>query len=316
MEFFQQAHGWLDHRQNAHVALVTVVQTSGSVPRHVGTRMVVDAEGATCQTVGGGRVEAAVVELASQVARGTAADQVVSHHLVRDLAMCCGGSMTFLVTKLAGSDSLAEIAEQLRSRQPLELSSQVDLGLRRLPAHDGPTAPSWDGDVFHQVLWPAERAVLFGAGHVARALVPLLLATDFEVIVCDDNELGALEQVENLVDHTVPSFEPFDVERSVGPLGETDFALILTRDHAIDQRLVEKLLTNERLGYVGLIGSLGKIGRFRKRLAAKQSISESQWLRLVAPIGLDISAETPAEIAVSICAELVSKRAALRRGRS
>ena len=113
-------------------------------------------------------------------------------------------------------------------------------------------------------------------------------------------------------------FETFDaaeVERALGAFGPDDYVLVLTRDHAIDQKLLEYLIARDAIGYLGMIGSRGKVGRFRKRLVAKGLVGDqagdARWARLSAPIGLDIGAETPDEIAIAIAAELVARR---RRG--
>ncbi|MCH8819582.1 MAG: XdhC family protein [Acidobacteria bacterium] len=154
---------------------------------------------------------------------------------------------------------------------------------------------------------PAPRVLLFGCGHLARAIGPMAEGLGFEVVLCDDNATGAIDQIPAWATQVVPSFSLRDVEKSLNRLGPRDYVLILTRDHAIDQRIVEETL--ERVAdfdYVGLIGSLGKVGRFRKRVLAKGAVSEEQWQGLRAPIGLDICAETPQEIAVSIMAELIA----------
>lgn len=292
-------------------ALAVVVATRGSVPRHPGSVMVVGPDGALTGTVGGGRIELEVTRAGVEVAAGGAA-RVVSHHLVRDLAMCCGGSMDVLVVPLAPAiDALRDAAARWRRREPLALS----IGLGGVSV-TGETpvgrAPRWDGETLALPVWPTERVILFGAGHVARAIGPLAARVGFEVAVCDDDETGALEAPLEWADHLVDSFDLPDVRRGLGDLGAGDFVLILTRDHAIDQRLVETLIGLESITYVGLIGSLGKIGRFRKRVFAKGLGGEETWARLRAPIGLDIAAETPDEIAVSVVAELIAERAALR----
>lgn len=135
----------------------------------------------------------------------------------------------------------------------------------------------------------------------------------FEVVVCDDNETSAVEERPPWADLMVESFALRDIESSIGRLGAGDYLLVLTRDHAIDQRIIEATMPRvAEFEYLGLIGSRGKIGRFRKRVLAKEIVDEEQWQKLRAPIGLDIGAETPAEIAVSILAELVTIR---NRGR-
>ena len=155
-----------------------------------------------------------------------------------------------------------------------------------------------------------ERALVFGAGHVGRALAPMLAALGFAVVVCDDDDTGALASPVAGASQHIDSFAVADVERVLGPLGPGDYAFIVTRDHAVDERLLCELLARP-LTYLGMIGSRGKVGRFQKRLAAR-GIGPERWRDVHAPIGLDLGAETPAEIAVAIAAELVG----LRRGRA
>jgi len=152
----------------------------------------------------------------------------------------------------------------------------------------------------------ARRATVAGG---ALALGPLLPPLGYEVVVCDDGDTGALDAPPPWAAQVVESFAIADVERALGPLGEADHCFIITRDHAVDQRLLEELIVKP-LGYLGMIGSRGKVGRFHKRLAAR-GVDLSRWPALRAPIGLDLGAETPEEIAIAIAAELVALR---RRG--
>src|SRR5689334_9290982 len=94
-------------REQGPQALVTVLHTSGSTPRHAGARMVVGADGKVFGTIGGGRVELEATRHAEEVARGAPARRE-RHHLVRDLAMCCGGTMDLYVQPVAPSvDAIA-----------------------------------------------------------------------------------------------------------------------------------------------------------------------------------------------------------------
>jgi xanthine dehydrogenase accessory factor len=95
----------------------------------------------------------------------------------------------------------------------------------------------------------------------------------------------------------------------LGRLGENDFAIIFTRDHAIDSRILEHLLPRLELSYLGMIGSANKVERFKRRLEAKGIATPDRWARLRSPIGLRIGAESPAEIAISVLAELIRTRA-------
>ena len=166
--------------------------------------------------------------------------------------------------------------------------------------------------LFHHPLLSPARVILFGSGHVARAIAPIAASVGFAVAVCDEHGVGieALPGARWLVE----SSELVDIEREIGPLGSSDYAVIVTRDHAVDQRILERLLPREDLAYLGMIGSRGKVARFRKRLEAKGIATDARWARLHAPIGLDIRAETPEEIAVAVVAQLIDVRQQTRRG--
>jgi len=274
--------------------------------------MVVGADASSFGTIGGGRVELEAARAGAEVAAGAPA-RLVRHHLVRDLAMCCGGSMDVLVQPVAPSARAIEGAVELAARRcPGVLVSDLGgaaMSVEERPAH-GQRRPALDGQRFAEPILPPDRVILFGSGHVARALGPVLARLGFELAVCDDNETGALDDAPPWAKRTVDSFDLPDVEKALGPIGFCDYLIITTRDHAIDQRILEQALGHPALGdlaYLGLIGSQGKIGRFRKRLEAK-GVPAERWQKLRAPIGLDIAAETPAEIAISVAAELIRLR--------
>ncbi len=296
-------------------ALVTVIHTAGSTPRHAGAMMVVDADGEMVGTIGGGRVEMEAVAAGVAVAGGAPPTRV-RHHLVRDLAMCCGGTMDLYVQPIAPSaDVLDRALSQWRARRPGRLIIRLDgapMELEEIAEPGQRPRPQLDGERFVEPIWPTDRILLFGLGHVARATGPVLAGLGFEVVVCDDNETGTLDAAAPAwAARSVASFELRDVAREVGPLGPGDYIIILTRDHAVDLQILEQALVHESLPaltYLGLIASRGKLGRFHKRLVAKGVATPERWARLRAPIGLDIAAETPAEIAISVAAELIQVR--------
>ena len=298
------------------VALATVTGASGSTPRHLGARMVVTADGEQWGTIGGGRIEQLVVDAAREVAAG-GEPRVIRQHLVRDLAMCCGGSMELALTPAAPSrDVLVALAAPPRGQVLVTPLDGGPLGLRAPREGDPrPHQPAVIDEALVERVGADERAIVFGLGHVARCVGPLLDSLGFQVVVCDDGETGATAERPAWASQLVESFEIAEVERTVGGFSVLDHVLIVTRDHAIDQRLLEGLITRDDLGYLGMIGSRGKVGRFRKRLEARGLLDgeagEVRWARLAAPIGLDLGAETPEEIAVAIAAELVARR---RRG--
>jgi xanthine dehydrogenase accessory factor len=291
------------------VAIATVVGATGSTPRHLGARMAIADDGEQWGTIGGGRVEAAVVAAAREVAAG-GAPRVERHHLVRDLAMCCGGSMEIAIASGAASrDALAAARPGAMLITPVDARA---LAARPPQGGDPPLhRPAIVDGALVERLAGRERAIVFGLGHVGRVLGPLLRDLGFAVVACDDNELGVLDREPTWAAEVVHSFALDEIERRIGALGADDYVLIVTRDHAIDQQLLEMLLPRAELAYLGMIGSRGKLGRFKKRLDAKGIGDDAAWARLRSPIGLDVGAETPEEIAVAIAAELVAVR---RRG--
>jgi xanthine dehydrogenase accessory factor len=310
-DVFTQALRALDGGRG--VAIACVIGAHGSTPRHLGARMAVADDGEQWGTVGGGRIEQLVVAAAREVAAG-AAPRVVRQHLVRDLAMCCGGSMEVVVTPAAGSR--AALAALAGDRTPRILATPLDgspLVIRAPgPGDPRPHHPVARDGVLLERLGAAERAIVLGLGHVARHLGPLLAGVGFSVVVCDDGETGATDVAAPWASEVIESFDVAEIERRVGGFSVDDFVLIVTRDHAIDLRLLEQLFVHDELGYLGMIGSRGKVGRFRKRLEVRGlvdgELGAARWARLRAPVGLNVGAETPEEIAIAIAAELIAVR--------
>jgi xanthine dehydrogenase accessory factor len=157
-------------------------------------------------------------------------------------------------------------------------------------------------------LIPAPNLIVCGGGHIGCALMPLLRPLGFTPILVEDLEdLGNRQRFPD-AEQIIDSFAVSDWKGV--PLDERSYAVIVTRDHQQDQALLEQLLAH-RLAYLGLIGSQRKVMMFRQRLLNK-GFSAEQLERVHAPIGLPIGAQTPAEIAVAIAAQLIQVRAARR----
>jgi len=272
--------------------------------------MLVGPDGECTGTIGGGSVEKEVTEIAAQVARGELAGQRVVRHLTRDLAMCCGGSMEFWIDSIDGHrEVFAEVLRRQAASESSLVVTELSSGDKRVESPGGSGRSKIDGEHFYERIDGRKRAVLFGLGHVTRALAPLARSVGFEIVVCDDNETSQLEAAPSFADQVVASFDARDVEAQIRGFTRRDYVLILTRDHAEDERILGQLLPRaHELGYLGMIGSRGKVGRFRKRLFARGIATEDNWSLLHAPIGFNICAETPEEIAVSVVAELIAIR--------
>lgn len=159
-------------------------------------------------------------------------------------------------------------------------------------------------EAFIEPLDPAEPLVIYGAGHVGRAVARMAAPLGFQISLIDDRPewldaeglpagVSVLEQdPRRAVPHTAR--------------GARSLHLIVTHDHALDQELVEALI-GEDVGWLGMIGSRTKVDRFLLRLRAA-GVPAERLRRLRAPVGLDLGGERPEEIALSVCAELVARR--------
>jgi xanthine dehydrogenase accessory factor len=160
-------------------------------------------------------------------------------------------------------------------------------------------------EVFVEPIEVVPRLVLCGAGHVAQATAPLARSIGFEVVVVDERE--ELNTPERFVGCGLELQDPSSWLRR-NPLGERDWLLILTHDHALDEQVLEVAL-GQAPHYVGLVGSRRKTLMITSRVVERLGAVALD--RVYAPVGLDLGALGPAEVAVAIAAELV----ALRRGK-
>lgn len=159
-------------------------------------------------------------------------------------------------------------------------------------------------EVSVEVFVPARRLVIFGAGHVAQELARVAAPLGFEIHVVDDREDWASPT--RFPQGTLhDDFMMFKGRSPALTLEADDLCVVMTAEHATDQKLMEALLADTPVAYVGLMGSKTKIAKFRQRLKAR-GISDRVMERMKAPVGVDIKAETPYEIALSIAAELVA----------
>lgn len=168
-----------------------------------------------------------------------------------------------------------------------------------------------DADFLVEQHLPRESVYLFGGGHVAQKIAHIAHFTGFRVGVIDDRpEFANAERFpEAELILTPPDFEKlFELpELAASSMGESDYLLIMTRGHAFDGDILEQALRT-KAGYIGMIGSRAKRETTYRKLEA-ESFGESDFKRVHCPIGIDIGAQTPEEIAISVTAELVMHRA-------
>ncbi len=316
------------------VALVTVAASKGSVPRGAGARMAVFANGSATGSVGGGAVEHAARAFAQETVAGGA--RLKRYGLTRDdaagLGMICGGDVTLLFQPLLPGLGAAEAVSEavcaaLAERRPCWLAQEVlpdGRALMGLYGKDGllagdrldpepalaarPILETGARIRFTDPVSRAGRALIFGGGHVSRALTPILAGVGFSVFVYDDRpEFADIARFPGADGAAVVDFSDLKREVNVTP---DDFAVIVTRGHQADYEVLRQVLP-AGAAYLGMIGSRAKVRATLDRLC-DDGYDPEEIARVCAPIGLPIGAQTPEEIAVSIAAEMILRRSQLR----
>lgn len=241
------------HRDGAAGVVATVVSVGGSTPRSAGAKMIVYPDGRALGTIGGGAIEADVIDRARLLVESREAS-LLSFDLDGDVGMACGGRM----------------------------------------------------DVFLEPIAGAPVVTVMGGGHVGQAVANVAKRAGFRVTVVDDRpEVVSAERFPSADLRLVGGVELLGGSLSIN---ESSFVVVVTRGHRFDKEWV-RAVVNLRPAYIGMIGSAEKVrGTFDE--LAREGVAGSVLERIHAPIGLDIGAETPDEIAVSVVAEII----AVRRG--
>ena len=327
-------------------ALVTLVERLGSAPRAAGAQMLVRRDGSIAGTIGGGLLEATMMREAEEAiaAGGSHVSAVeLTGQSVAGSTMICGGHAAVLVAFVPAGDVdlralLGALARARADGRAAWLCTffvaqpgptEVSYGLLQDgadPLGQAPCAPAElhalagkiavhgsaelpDGrSVSVEALLPPTMAVICGAGHVARALAPVAAAVGFDVVVLDDRpEFAAAERFPG--PSRVVLLESFKDAFAGLTITPRSFVVIVTRGHAHDFSVLEQALRTEA-GYIGLMGSASKREKIFRALTA-DGFSSADLERGFSPIGIAIAAETPAELAVSITAELIRVRVAM-----
>jgi len=211
------------------------------------------------------------------------------------------------VVRTAGSTPRKAVANMLIAEATESLRDQGPRLVRRHLTRDLAMCCGGEMEAFIEPLGHRDTLVLAGAGHINAALAPVALALGFDVVIADDlEEYATAERFPGA--RCALTFEP--KEWGV-PLDASAYVVVATRDHSVDQEILEKLAAlGAAPAYLGVVGSQAKLLRFKKRLEAR-GVDEGWVARVRGPIGVDVGAETPAEIAVAVAAELIAVR---RRG--
>lgn len=308
----ETALAWLD--EGRRVALATVAKTWGSAPRRAGSQLVVDGEMRFEGSISGGCVEGAVITEAME-AMADGRCRMLSFGVSDDdafaVGLACGGEIAVMVEPLgigAGPtrDEIAALVAARAAREAVIREVETETWARRLVPASGDAAlkdrSGLEGALFREVHNPPLRLALIGAVHIAQPLVAMARMAGYDPVLCDPRDSFAAASrfpgerfLDGWPDEALRAWAP-DARSAV---------VTLSHDPKIDTPALTVALRSEAF-YVGALGSPRTHG---KRVAALRDLgfSEAEIGRLHAPVGLDIGAANPAEIALSIMAEMTER---------
>ncbi|HUA39078.1 MAG TPA: XdhC family protein [Candidatus Sulfopaludibacter sp.] len=324
--FYEQLAAALAENQPFALALISGVK--GSSPQRIGAKALFFSDGRIVGTLGGGCLEAEVHARAKRALKTGAAstfEMLLDHDFGWDDGLICGGSVSGLILPRAAE--AADLWRQLAAvTEPVRWGVKRDFSISLCPKtsdeyrvtgdaapfsrdtrHVPPaTASDW---LYQEIVSPSPAFWIAGSGHVAQAVAPLARQLEFDVTVFDDRPGLANRR-----------FFPEAVRLRVGGWHELlkepmpkqpAFGLIVTRGHQHDALVLTEWIQRPFV-FLGMIGSRRKARIIREQFL-KQNIATAEQLdRIACPVGLDIDARSTPEIAVSVLAQYIEKRAALR----
>jgi xanthine dehydrogenase accessory factor len=302
-------------------ALVTICSVAGSAPREAGTRMLVWKDGQH-GTVGGGNLEFTIADQARKLLAADAAYRFQSYPLGPLLGQCCGGRVGVLLERIDAASAVwldaigaAEvaghpyaihtsllkcgIARRIDNLHGVATLVDATVPVRLTGPGGKPVNPAEKFDATGLVIVervdPRPLLVMFGAGHVGKALATIVAALPFRLAWYDNrDELGGSEV-------TIAD----DLVAQVAAAPRDTLFLVFTQSHAVDYDLTRAILGRGDFRYCGLIGSATKRARFEKRLIA-DGIARAMLSRLVCPIGsIGLTSKAPEVLAIAVAAELL-----------
>lgn len=307
------------HRSGRKVAVATVIETWGSAPRAAGAMLVIDDAGDMAGSVSGGCVEGAVLVEAIEALTDGAA-RVLTYGVGDEdafaVGLACGGTIRVLVEPVGGAMSVAHLEQIVAARAAkTPVAYVVDLeGAARTVVSDGHadrfrldrSGVEEDGRTFVAIHNPPLRMVVVGAVHIAQALVGMARACGFAPVIIDPR--GAFGSAARFPGETIIADWPDEAMDALAPDARTA-VVTLTHDPKLDDPAILATLRTKAF----YLGCLGSKRTHAKRVARLEDagVAAEQIARIHAPVGLDLGGRQPAEIAVSVMAQVIEK---LRKG--
>lgn len=287
-------------------ALALIAGTKGSSPQRAGAKAIFFADGTILGTLGGGCLEAEVQSRAlTALKTGQPAEfaMVLDHDFGWDDGLICGGSVNGVI--LPNAERAQTLWRELASATaPICWGVKKDFSIALATHHSSlVTSSEW---LYQETVSPPVELWIAGSGHVAQAVVPLALQLDFAVTIFDDRP--------DLANHTI--FPPATKLKVGGwhellkipPPTAPAFGLVVTRGHQHDALVLSEWIRFP-FAFLGMIGSRRKARIMREQFIQQKIATPEQFDRIACPVGLDIAAIGTHEIAVSVIAQLIQKRA-------
>lgn len=303
-QVLEQARDWFAGGRK--VWIVTVIETWGSAPRPPGALLAMRDDGLVVGSVSGGCVEDDLIE---RVRTGERVDRpsLIIYGISKDEAarfgLPCGGTLRLVQEPLQDVNWIEQILDRTARHGLVARTLNVDSGQWSIEQASRDDAFTFDGHVMRSVFGPRWRMLIIGAGQLSRVLAQMAQALDFEVICCDPREeyhltwdIEGTQFTKEMPDDVVLSLE----------LDPHSAVVAVTHDPKLDDLVLLEALKSPAF-YVGALGSRANTAARKERLALFD-LTPQEIGRLHGPIGLDIGSKTPAEIAISILAEIVAVR--------
>ncbi|MFZ6844256.1 XdhC family protein [Undibacterium sp. RuTC16W] len=285
--------------------LVTVIKTWGSSPRPEGAMLTICEDGQVVGSVSGGCIEDDLIERVRNEGIQRTLPDIVTYGITADEAhrfgLPCGGTIQLALEPLSPQSRIAELLERLGAHQLVARRLDLQTGEVRLDQASSGMSLQVSATALTTIHGPRWRLLIIGAGQLSRFLASIAVGMDYHVTVCDPREEYRTGwQVDGVqVVHAMPDDLVIDMQ-----LDSRSAVVALTHDPKLDDLALMEALKSDAF-YVGAIGSRSNNAKRRERLK-EFDLTDAELAKLHGPIGLYIGSKTPAEIAISILAELTA----------
>lgn len=317
---FDAACDWL--ARDGEVVSATVIGTWGSAPVPIGGQMIIARDGSFHGSVSGGCVEGEVIAAAEDVFASGKAETLafgVSDETAWGAGLPCGGEIEVYLEHMSGSEAVALMSaarDASRTRQGLVIATDLKTGAHtlyvrgtedvtdeiatRFRTGKSERVKTATGPVFFKAVLPPARCIVVGATHIAQLFAQMAKLSGFELTVVDPRT--AFASADRFPGTDLRSEWPQDAIPAIGLDAYTAMVVVAHVSHIDDEAL--KLALRSDCLYIGALGSNRNHAKRTERLKAA-GFTDEEIGRIACPIGIDIGAQTPAEIAVSILAEVI-----------